>query len=220
LKVYKVATHQDRPEEAVAAMPKLLPLSSWGQNVLRIFAIGVVMGVLLVIGGTYYYFVSGMAPVATADRPLPYEKKIASKSKNAHMRKQTMPPSPVAPDEPNLIAGAKVYKEQCASCHGLPSQPAPAISEGMYPHSPLLFKGKGVTDDPPGETHWTVENGIRLTGMPSFKNTLTDTQLWQVTQLLANADKISDSVKGVLAPAPEMGMPAGMHTSTMAPSSK
>jgi hypothetical protein len=27
---------------------------------------------------------------------------------------------------------------------------------------------------------------------------LTDTQVWQVTQLLANADKISDSVKGVL----------------------
>ena len=90
---------------------------------MRVFVIGVVVGVLLVIGGTYYYFVSGMAPVATADHPLPYEKKIASKSKNAHMRKQTMPPSLVAPDEPNLMAGAKVYKEQCASCHGLPDQP-------------------------------------------------------------------------------------------------
>ena len=48
---------------------------------LKVFVIGVVVGVLLVIGGTYYYFVSGMAPVATADTPLPYEKKIASKSK-------------------------------------------------------------------------------------------------------------------------------------------
>ena len=187
---------------------------------LRVFVIGVVVGVLLVIGGTYYYFVSGMAPVATADHPLPYEKKIASKSKNAHMRKQTMPPSPVAPDEPNLLAGAKVYKEQCASCHGLPDQPPPAISEGMYPHSPLLFKGTGVTDDPPGETHWTVANGIRLTGMPSFKNTLTDTQVWQVTQLLANADKISDSVKGVLTPVPTVVIPTGTHSSATAPSSK
>jgi hypothetical protein len=53
----------------------------------------------------------------------------------------TVTPSPVAPDESNLLAGAKVYKEQCASCHGLPDQPPPAISEGMYPHSPLLFKG-------------------------------------------------------------------------------
>lgn len=184
---------------------------------LKGFAIGIVVGVLLLIGGTYYYFVSGMAPVATADSPLPYEKKIASKSKNAHMRRQALPSSPLAPDEPNLMAGAKVYKEQCASCHGLPGQSPPAISEGMYPHSPLLFKGKGVTDDPPSETHWTVENGIRLTGMPGFKNTLTDTQLWQVTQLLANADKISDSVKRMLAPEPTTGMPAGIHTSSVTP---
>ena len=187
---------------------------------LRVFIIGVVVGVLLVIGGTYYYFVSGMAPVATADPPLPYEKMIASKSKNAHMRKQTLPPSPLALDEPNLMAGAKVYKEQCASCHGLPGQPPPAISEGMYPHSPLLFKGKGVTDDPPEETHWTVANGIRLTGMPSFKNTLTDTEVWQVSQLLANADKISDPVKGVLTPTATSIIPAGAHSPATASSSK
>ena len=187
---------------------------------LRVFIIGVVVGFLLVIGGTYYYFVSGMAPVATADPPLPYEKKIASKSKNAHMRKQTLPSSPVAPDEPNLMAGAKVYKDDCAGCHGLPGQPAPAISEGMYPHSPLLFKGKGVTDDPPEETHWTVANGIRLTGMPSFKDTLTDTEVWQVSQLLANADKMSDSVRGVLASAPTVVLPVGTHSPATAPSSK
>ena len=183
------------------------------------FVAGLLVGVLLLTGGVYYYFASGMAPVATADPPLPYEKKMAGKSKNAHMRRQTMPPSPVPPDEPNLMAGAKVYKEQCASCHGLPGQPPPTISDGMYPHAPLLFKGKGVTDDPPGETHWQITNGIRLTGMPSFQHTLTDTQLWQVTQLLANADKISDSVKGVLASDPAMGM-TGMRTPTMAPFSK
>jgi thiosulfate dehydrogenase len=188
--------------------------------VLKGFVIGAFVGILLVIGGTYYYFVSGMAPVATADRPLPYEKKIASKSKNAHMRKETLPAPTVPADEVNLIAGANVYKQNCAMCHGLPNQPSPAMSDGMYPHSPLLFKGTGVTDDPPGETHWVIENGIRLTGMPSFKNALTDTQLWQVTQLLANADKISNSVKGVLAPEPATGMPAGIHTSSAAPSSK
>jgi thiosulfate dehydrogenase len=136
---------------------------------------------------------------------MPYEKKMASLSKNAHIRKQAIPAPPVPPDEPNLAAGAKVCKEQCATCHGLPDQPPPAISDDMYPHAPLLFKGKRVTDNPPGETHWTVANGIRLTGMPGFKNTLTDT--WQVAQLLANANKISDSVRGMLAPNPTM--PAG-----------
>jgi mono/diheme cytochrome c family protein len=47
----------------------------------------------------------------------------------------------------------------------------------------------GVSDDLPGETYWKVRNGIRLTGMPAFKDVLNDTQMWQVTLLLANADK-------------------------------
>ncbi len=186
----------------------------------RGFVIGLLVGILLVTGVTLYYFISGMAPVATADQPMPYEKKIASMSKNAHMRKQTLPSPTIPADESNLLAGAKIYKEHCASCHGLPDQPAPAVSNGMYPHSPILFKGKGVTDDPPSETYWVVANGIRLSGMSSFKNSLTETQLWQVTQLLANTDKISPSVRAALVPDPTMVAPAGTHMSAIAPSSK
>lgn len=81
-----------------------------------------------------------------------------------------------------------------------------AIAKGMFPKPPHLFRGKGVTDDPPGETYWKVANGIRLTGMPGFKANLSDTQMWQVSLLLANADKISDAVKQQLAP-PQMPAP-------------
>lgn len=183
--------------------------------------IGVLVGVLLLMGAIYYYFTSGMAPVAAADPPMPYEKKMASMSKNAHIRKQPMPPPAVPADEPNFVAGAKVYKEQCASCHGLPNQQPPTIADAMYPHAPLLFKGKGVTDDPPGETHWTISNGIRLSGMPSFKDTLSDTQLWQVAQTLAHADQLPDSAKKVLVPDPPMAVQAAqLATPAKSPISK
>jgi mono/diheme cytochrome c family protein len=69
----------------------------------------------------------------------------------------------------------------------------------MYPPPPQLFRGTGVTDDPAWETYWKAQNGIRMTGMPGFKGRLTDSQLWQVAQLLANADKISATVKSDLA---------------------
>ena len=39
----------------------------------------------------------------------------------------------------------------------------------------------GVSDDPPGATYWRVSNGIRLTGMPAYKDVLTDTEMWQVS---------------------------------------
>jgi hypothetical protein len=52
-----------------------------------------------------------------------------------------------------------------------------------------------------------VANGIRLTGMPSYKQVLTDTQMWQVSLLLANADKpmpqaATDLLRGNAATAP------------------
>jgi hypothetical protein len=70
----------------------------------------------------------------------------------------------------------------------------------MFPKPPQLFRGKGVTDDPASETYWKAANGIRLSGMPSFKTKLSDTQLWQVSQLLAHANEIPESVKKVLIP--------------------
>jgi mono/diheme cytochrome c family protein len=82
----------------------------------------------------------------------------------------------------------------------------------MFPRPPQLFRGKGVTDDPVLETYWKAANGIRLSGMPSFKTKLTDTQLWQVSQLLAHADAIPDSVKRLLAPDVATRAPAPQPT--------
>jgi thiosulfate dehydrogenase len=174
---------------------------------MRGFLFGLIVGVALLCGGVLYYFVSGTAPAAASDAPMPMEKKIASLSLRAHIEKANVPSPPIPPSEENLLGGAKVYKNQCAGCHGLPDQAAPLIADKMYPVAPLLFKGKGVTDDPPQESYWKATNGIRLTGMPGFKDILSDTERWQVAQLVANADKIPDSVKKALYPDPVPGAP-------------
>jgi thiosulfate dehydrogenase len=169
---------------------------------LKALGIGILVGILLVFGGVWYYFSSGRAPVAATDPPLPFEGRLAHSALNAHLEKQGPTESPVPADEKNLLAGADVYKENCAVCHGLPADSQTAIAHGMFPKPPELFHGTGVTDDPAWETHWKAENGIRMSGMPGFKGRLTDTQLWQVSQLLANADKIPPSVKAALTIAP------------------
>ena len=157
--------------------------------------VGIVIGILLVSGGIYYYFASGRAPVATSSAPIPFEKQLARTGLHAYLDKLPHPQPQVPADEANLIIGAKVYKEQCATCHGLPGEPKPAIAQGMFPAPPQLFHGVGVTDDEPWESYWKVENGIRMTGMPAFKGQLTETQIWQVSVLVKNADKITDPVR-------------------------
>jgi thiosulfate dehydrogenase len=166
------------------------------------FVIGLIIGVVLLLAGTWYYFTSGHAPVAVLDPPMWFERKLATAALHAHLARQSHAEPPVPVDESTYTAGADIYKQNCAICHGLPDQEQSPIAKGMFPKPPHLFHGVGVTDDPAWETHWKVENGIRLTGMPSFKGSLTETQLWQVSVLLANADKISPAVKAVLTSPP------------------
>jgi thiosulfate dehydrogenase len=160
--------------------------------------IGFLLAVVILAGGGFYYLASGMAPVATADPPMPFEKKLANMSLHAHINNQHVGQPPVAADEPTFLAGADVYKQHCAICHGLPGQPPTDYDSTMFPKPTQLFRGKGVSNNPASASYWKTANGIRLSGMPAFKGKLTDTQLWQVSQLVAHSNGISESVKNVL----------------------
>src|SRR6202521_1183414 len=159
---------------------------------------GLILGLLLVPFGVYLYVAGGSAPVATTDSDFPFEAFFAHKALNARIKKDMPKNVPLQPNEANYVAGAELYKQHCAVCHGLPLAPKTGIATGMYPRPPLLFEGKGVTDDEPGESYWKIFNGIRLTGMPGFSKSLSETQMWQISLLVANADKLPASVKAAL----------------------
>jgi mono/diheme cytochrome c family protein len=168
------------------------------------FVLGVIVTLLVSIGGVFFYFSSGMAPAATSAPPMPFEKTLAKMALHARVDREMPKQSPLAVNEANLLTGAGIYQQHCAVCHGLPGAEQSAIAKGEFPKPPHLFRGKGVTDDEAGETYWKVANGIRLTGMPGFEKSLTTDQMWQVSLLLANADKLPPSVTTVLAPPPAM----------------
>jgi mono/diheme cytochrome c family protein len=144
------------------------------------------------------YFSSGTAPVATSAAPMPFEKMLASMALHARLKKEMPKAPPIPADEAAYVAGAQVYKDNCAVCHGLPGQPLTAIAQGMFPKPPKLMEGKGVTDDSPEESYWKVAGGIRMTGMPGFEKLLSPTQMWQVSLLVANADKLPKASKDAL----------------------
>ncbi len=164
----------------------------------RALLVGILLGILLVAAGVYLYFATGHAPVAVTAAPMPFERTFARIGLHAYLDRLPHPDPQVPADESNMQAAAQVYKQNCAVCHGLPVGQKTAIAAGMAPPPPLLFHGTGVTDDDAWETYWKVENGIRMTGMPGFKDKLTEPQIWQVSVLVKNADKISPAVKTAL----------------------
>ncbi len=162
------------------------------------FLFGLILGLIVIPAAVYMYFSSGTAPVATSSSPMPFEKLLANMALHARLRKEMPKSSPIPADEAAFVAGAQVYKDNCAVCHGLPGQPLTSIAQGMFPKPPKLMEGKGVTDDAPEESYWKVAGGIRMTGMPGFEKLLSSTQMWQVSLLVANADKLPKSAKDTL----------------------
>jgi mono/diheme cytochrome c family protein len=186
---------------------------------MKTFAAGVIVTLVCIIGGVYVYFTGGFAPAATASRPMPFERKLAHMALDATLQREMPKTVPIEANEANYLAGAHEYLTNCAVCHGVPGKEQTAIARGEFPVPPELFKGTGVTDDPPGETFWKVAHGIRLTGMPSFDRSLSETQMWQISLLLANADKLPSSVTAVLAgqlaaPQPSSAVTADHPTAT------
>lgn len=163
------------------------------------FLLGFVVALVLMAAIGFGYFFLGYAPAATAAAPMPFEKRMAKMALSARIKKEMPNGAAIPASEANLLAGAEMYKRDCAVCHGLPGEAQQSnIAAGMFPTPPQLWK-HGVTDDPVGETYWKVANGIRLTGMPAFKGTNSDDAVWQVSLLLANADKLPASVTNALA---------------------
>jgi thiosulfate dehydrogenase len=195
------------------------------------FFAGLLLGLLIVPFGAYLYFTGGSAPVATTDSDMPFEKYFAKRAQHARIDKEMPKNVPLQPTEANLVAGADLYKQHCAVCHGLPMTQKSSIATGMYPKPPLLLEGKGVTDDEAAESYWKIFNGFRLTGMPGFGKSLSEAQMWQMALLVANADKLPPTAKAVLvaplatapvtapatAPAPAPAFPSAVPSPAAAP---
>jgi mono/diheme cytochrome c family protein len=156
--------------------------------------LGFLLAIVLVPIALLGWLRFGKVPVAVADPPFPYEREIVAIPLNARINREMVKTPVIQATEDNLVAGARVYGANCAVCHGLHGKPS-VFGGHIYPDAPPLWEKSpnsaavGVSDDPPGATYWKVDNGIRLTGMPSFKRVLTGTEMWQVSLLLANADK-------------------------------
>ncbi len=172
---------------------------------IRVIGISAFVGFLtafpIVAAAGFIYLRYGHPPVATADRPFPDEAKIVHIALDARIDRQlTSPPFSATPG--NLIAGAHVYVAHCAVCHGTPGQNS-SFGKWEYPTAPQLWTKHrngvvGVSDDPASVSYWKVDNGIRLTGMPSFQHILTDAEMWQVSLLVKNADQpLSPSIREI-----------------------
>lgn len=107
---------------------------------------------------------------------------------------------PFGTSEDVFEGGAHVYRARCANCHGSLKRDA-AFGRQMIPAAAQLWRHdrNTVTAADPGDVYVKIAKGVPGSGMPAYAHTLSDTEIWQVTLLLKNADKdLPDPVINIL----------------------
>ena len=162
---------------------------------------GLAVGIALTLAAipTYMYF--GHPPVTVQDRPALWEHLTSTVP--LHRREQAeskQPPFPAGED--GFEVAAKIYRTQCAGCHGSPGHES-ILGRAMLPRAQQFFgrDSRSTAARPVGELFWVTTNGVRRSGMPAYTRTLSNTDLWNLALLLHTADQeLPDPVRTLLAP--------------------
>jgi mono/diheme cytochrome c family protein len=96
--------------------------------------------------------------------------------------------NPAADTPVNVSQGRTLFLINCSYCHGASATANTPVAKGLYPPAVSLLspRVRGMTD---GEIHWIDGHGISFTGMPSFGDTLSSEQRWQIVLFIRSLQK-------------------------------
>jgi mono/diheme cytochrome c family protein len=144
-----------------------------------------------VLGGAYAFVVSGIYDVSatTPDSPL-VSWATHQTMEHSVARRLGANVVPTGLDAPERIAsGGRMFLANCSVCHGGPGLEPTSISRGLNPQPPNLFEATREPD--PAENFQFIKHGVKMTGMPAFGPTKSDTELWSLVAFLNVAPGLS-----------------------------
>ncbi len=161
---------------------------------MRQFFWGIILTLVgLALGGLFISW-KGYLDFRADQKPSVIETKLAMGAVDASTQRHAPPAAnPLEPTEANLRAGAVTYRENCAVCHGDPATPETVLGRNFYPPVPQFMKD--APDMPENENYYIIQHGIRWSGMPGWKDTLSDNQIRQLVTLLSRIQKVPPAVE-------------------------
>jgi mono/diheme cytochrome c family protein len=97
------------------------------------------------------------------------------------------------PLSPEVLSEARAhFADHCASCHGNDGRGKTSMGPKFYPKVPDMTL-PDTQDQTDGEIFATIENGIRLTGMPAWGNGTAESAYgsWTLVHLIRHLPKIT-----------------------------
>ena len=146
--------------------------------------IGAAIGIAVVVPlGAYVFVKSGIYNVAASHPHTKFTTWLTHETMIHSVRRRG---SRVTPPEwtsaAQVLAGFCAYETHCVACHGAAGVSRQPWVGGMEPQPPyLLDETQRFT---PGQLFWIAKNGIKMTGMPSWRDSMSDREIWNIVAWL------------------------------------
>ena len=130
------------------------------------------------------------------DKPSTVETALANVAKDivipiqAESRK-----NPLHSNEQTLGQGKEVYLQSCALCHGTDGHGKTALGQDMYPPA-MDLTSPHVQHWDDSDMYWIIQNGVRLTGMASWKGVISDQDTWKLVLFIRNLPELVSAEAG------------------------
>jgi mono/diheme cytochrome c family protein len=140
--------------------------------------------ILIVIGLFFLFIFSGLYNVSARKHgPAFVDWVLGTISEHSIERYSKSEKILIMNDSMKLSIGNRFYADNCVLCHGGPGVKRSDIGKGLNPIPPDLDKSSDLKLK---EIFWIINNGIKMTGMPSFGITTRDSTVWACAYYVSN----------------------------------
>jgi len=160
---------------------------------MRLLALIGALAIIVVVGAAIFFF-GGFYNVAATEEDPGIVNWALVKIRVASVTRHAGVTPAVNLDDPAIVqAGARAFAARgCVSCHGAPGAPWQKFSEGLRPDPPDLNEVGPQRE--PGQLFWVINNGIKMTGMPSFQLAgVEDKEIWSLVAYVKKLPKVSEA---------------------------
>jgi mono/diheme cytochrome c family protein len=106
------------------------------------------------------------------------------------------------PETDDVVSqGQEVFLGSCAQCHGADAHGDTDVGRNMYPPA-MDLSSSHVQHWSDAELFWIIQNGVRLTGMPSWKSSISDSDTWKLARFIHNLPRLGAASASTAAPSP------------------
>ena len=100
--------------------------------------------------------------------------------------------NPLSSDPQTVSQGQQIYEQSCTICHGNDGHGQTTLGQGMYPPA-MDLTSPHVQHWDDSEMFWIVQNGVRMTGMASWKGAISPDDTWKLVIFIHHLQQLDST---------------------------